>query len=195
MVKLKRTRWILIGLGILILIGGLVLLTEPSRKEDLSTKNSSKPGGQAQHETSGDKATAAADTTTEGAQAWITPPRPFKDLCARSHCTSSNSCSGLDPPVGQARCALTSAYWYVGSLFDRACSVWKKQPRQLSTSPLPVHCFDLWPRRKFCSQVILSDERKETRTLVIGPFPSRRRHLVVSSNRSRTVMRARLALL
>lgn len=59
--------------------------------------------------------------------------------------TSSNSCSGPDAPVGQARCALTFAYWYVGSFFDRAGSLWKKQPVQLSTSPLRVHCFDLWP--------------------------------------------------
>lgn len=80
MLKLKRTRWILIGLGILILIGGLVLLTEPSRKEDVANKDSSKPGGQAKHETSGDKTTDASDTTTEGAQAFAMVPRARQQL-------------------------------------------------------------------------------------------------------------------
>lgn len=79
MLKLKRTRWILIGLGILILIGGLVLLTEPNRKEHLSTKDSSKPGGQAQHETLGDKAADASDTT-EGAQAFAMVSRVRQQL-------------------------------------------------------------------------------------------------------------------
>ena len=80
MLKLKRTRWILIGLGILILIGGLVLLTEPSRKEHLSTNNTSQPGGQTEHETSGDNATDVSDTTTEGAQAFAMVSRARQQL-------------------------------------------------------------------------------------------------------------------
>jgi Cu(I)/Ag(I) efflux system membrane fusion protein len=69
MLKGKRIQWVLIGLGILILICGVVWLTEPSRQQRFSTKEVSTPGGQAEQ---GEKPAAPADipADTSAAQAY-----------------------------------------------------------------------------------------------------------------------------
>src|SRR5918994_1116596 len=78
----KRTRWILIGLGILILIGGVVLLNEPGRKGDLSTHEQSTPGGQGERGQPGGHAAAPSDTPadTGPSQAYAMVPQYKQQL-------------------------------------------------------------------------------------------------------------------
>ncbi len=74
MLKLKRIRWVLIGLGILILIGGLILLIEPRGQREPLKKEASTPGGQAEQ---GEKPAAPpetpADTSPAQAYAMVSP--------------------------------------------------------------------------------------------------------------------------
>lgn len=78
MLKGRRIRWVLIALGILLLIGGLVLLTEPRRKEDVATKDTSKPGGHADQ--SGDPGAGSSDTPGDTAQAYAMVSRARQQL-------------------------------------------------------------------------------------------------------------------
>lgn len=59
----KRRRWILIGFGILLVIGGLVLLSEPRRKQDVPMKEPATAGSQTQQ---GERTRAPADVVTAG---------------------------------------------------------------------------------------------------------------------------------
>lgn len=81
MAMARRTRWGLIGLGILLLFGGLIfLLSAPGRWAHVSTTETSRSSGQGRHQLSADKATDASDTTTEGAQAYAMVSRARQQL-------------------------------------------------------------------------------------------------------------------
>lgn len=77
----RRTRWSLIGLGILLLFVGLIFfLSAPGRQAHVSTQETSKPSEEGEHRPSGDNATDASDTTTEGAQAYAMVSRARQQL-------------------------------------------------------------------------------------------------------------------